>query len=118
MTEVLLELPVFAKLSQRVWRVLGFNPGKFTLQGNEGSRAICLELQIVTDGGSLQELIHTLSALAHENYYWIVVKERRNICLASSQQLKPFLEPSFQISSYHIIIMTTGEEYHPFSRQN
>lgn len=33
MTETLVNLPTFARLSQRVWRVLGLNPRKFTLQG-------------------------------------------------------------------------------------
>lgn len=28
------ELPNFAQLTDRVWRVMGLNPGKFTLQGN------------------------------------------------------------------------------------
>lgn len=33
MTEVLPKLSPFTKLSDRVWRILGLNPGKFTLQG-------------------------------------------------------------------------------------
>ncbi|RUP51878.1 hypothetical protein BC936DRAFT_144933 [Jimgerdemannia flammicorona] len=33
MTETLVSLPSFARLSERVWRILGLNPGKFTLQG-------------------------------------------------------------------------------------
>lgn len=29
------ELPNFTQLTDRVWRVMGLNPGKFTLQGNK-----------------------------------------------------------------------------------
>ncbi|CAO3619022.1 unnamed protein product [Cunninghamella echinulata] len=49
MTEVLPKLAPFTRLSDRVWRVLGLNPGKFTLQGTntyligKGERKILLD---------------------------------------------------------------------------
>ncbi|CAO3616590.1 unnamed protein product [Cunninghamella blakesleeana] len=49
MTELLPKLAPFTKLSDRVWRVLGLNPGKFTLQGTntyligKGERKILLD---------------------------------------------------------------------------
>ncbi|KAI7871812.1 beta-lactamase-like protein [Spinellus fusiger] len=73
MKTVLVDIPKFQQLSKRVWRVLGLNPGKFTLQGSNtylvGSGA---QKMLIDSGqgidGYLQLLTDSLMSISPDAY--------------------------------------------------